>query len=305
MGASGGTLAAAGGAFTMTVPAGTLSGAATLAVTESAAPPPSGLPNGMAAASKAFTLTGAVLSQPEPATFKYEPSSLGGGSPARLSVYEESAPSAWAFIPTGVAAAAGSVTADIPGPGTFAVLADTRHFSDVPAGYWARSDIDALLAAGVISGFGNGTFQPDGALTRAQFVKMLVLTLRLPPGSGVTAFSDVPASAWFAPYVSAAVQAGLVQGLSATSFGPNDPVTREQMAVLLARALRLTGNAALTFTDAGTIGAWALAGVRAAVASGYINGLPSGAFAPTQTTTRAQAAKVLALAIARQAPSGS
>jgi hypothetical protein len=93
-----------------------------------------------------------------------------------------------------------------------------------------------------------------------------------------------------------------VQGTSATTFGPNDPLTREQLAVLLARALRLTGTAQLAFTDTAAIDAWAVGSVHAAVAAGYISGFPDGSFQPQGTATRAQAAKLLAEVQAQAAP---
>ena len=173
-------------------------------------------------------------------------------------------------------------------------------FTDVPASYWAYPDIQTLACRGIVNGFSNGTFQPGGAVSRAQFVKMLVLTLGLKPGSGQTAFSDVPSGAWYAPYVSVAVQAGIVKGTSPTTFSPNATLTREQMAVLLARTLHLTQAATLRFTDATQIDAWALPGVEAAVAAGYIGGFPNGTFQPLGTATRAQAAKVLAMVLQQQ-----
>ena len=96
--------------------------------------------------------------------------------------------------------------------------------------------------------------------------------------------------------------AGLVAGLTSTTFGPDQTVTREQMAVLLARALRLTGTPGSGFSDAAQIDAWASSSVQAATATGYLNGFPDGTFQPLGATTRAQAAKVLALVIAHQAP---
>ena len=129
-----------------------------------------------------------------------------------------------------------------------------------------------------------------------------------PPLKEVTAswitpsFTDVAADAWYAPYVTAAAQAGIVQGVAAGRFDPDAPVTREQMALMLARALKLSGTGAAAFTDQAAIAAWAAGGVQAAVAAGLMNGFPDGSFRPLEPTTRAQAAKVLALAIARMAP---
>lgn len=104
------------------------------------------------------------------------------------------------------------------------------------------------------------------------------------------------ATDWFAPHVAAAVQAGLVQGTSAPTFIPNAPVTREELAVLLARALKLRETASLSYLDAGPIDGRAAASVQAAVAAGYRQGFPDGTFQPLAATTRAQAAKVLTAA---------
>ncbi len=158
-------------------------------------------------------------------------------------------------------------------------------FQDVPATYWAHNAIETIAAKGIISGFPDGTFQPDAPVTRAQFVKMLVLTLGLKAGVGSTPFTDVSPTEWCAPYVATALQAGIVEGMTPSRFGPDQPLTREQMAVLIARALHLTQTATLHFADAGRIGTWALPSVEAVVAGGYMSGFPNGTFQPTRVTT--------------------
>lgn len=170
-------------------------------------------------------------------------------------------------------------------------------FSDVPSSYWAFPYIEALAGKGVINGFPDDTFRPDGPVTRAQFVKMLVLTLGLQPSAAPTPFTDLAPDAWYTTYVSSAVRAGIVDGTTATTFAPDAPLTREQMAVLVARALRLTRTVPLHFTDAAAIDAWALPGVEETVAAGYIDGFPNGSLDPLGATTRAQAAKVLAMVL--------
>lgn len=174
-------------------------------------------------------------------------------------------------------------------------------FSDVPATYWAHDAIATLAAQGIVSGFPDGTFRPGDPVTRAAFVKMLDLTLNLHSSGSGTPFTDVSPTAWYAPYVAEAVAAGIVQGSGSSAFDPDGTVTREQMAVFLARGLKLTQTRPLTFTDAGSIDAWAVAGVEEAVEAGYLSGFPDGSFQPQGPTTRAQAAKVLALALARGA----
>ncbi len=175
-------------------------------------------------------------------------------------------------------------------------------FTDVPQGYWAYQAIEALSAKGIVGGFPGGTFRPDMAVTRSQFVKMLVLALNLTPGSGKTDFADVRQGSWFAPYVAAAVKAGIVQGLTSTRFAPGETITREQMAVLIARAFKLDKTQSLHFSDGKRIGAWALQAVEEAVAAGYMSGFPNGTFKPLGKTTRAQAVKVLFTALKKMRP---
>lgn len=302
VGASGGTLATADGTFTMNVPAGALTGTATFAVSESTAAP-QGIPSNFVPASNVYDLTGTGLSQPYAAVITYNTSALGARSPNRLAVYVQgTSGGTWSAVPTVAGTSAGTVTAYVSGPESLVVLADTQRLTDVASSYWAAGDIDTLLAEGIVSGFPNGSFEPEASVTRAQFVKMLDVTLGISPSSGATSFTDVPSSAWFAPYVAAAVKAGVVTGVSTTQFAPNAPVTREDMALLLARALKLTATVTLKFTDDAAIQPAALQGVEAVVAAGYMNGFPSGAFEPGVASTRAQATAVLARVLAHEAP---
>ncbi len=181
-----------------------------------------------------------------------------------------------------------------------AAVAAGPSFSDVTSGYWAYGAIETLAGKGVVSGFQDGSFRPAQAVTRAEFVKMLDLVLGLTPHSGQVPFSDVSASAWFDPYVAAALGAGIVQGTSATAFSPNAVLTRAQMAVMVARALKLATTATLSFTDVAQISPWARAGVEEAVAAGYVTGFPDGSFQPLALATRAQAAQLLALVLSHR-----
>jgi dextranase len=141
-------------------------------------------------------------------------------------------------------------------------------------------------------------------VTRAQFVAMLARVLRLaaPPNGAAAPFTDVPAGAWYARYVAAAWAAGWIQGVSPTAFAPGSPVSREVMAVLVARALGVGGIAALPWADAADVAPWAVAGVRAASVAGYLRGYPDGTFRPAADATRAEAAALLARVLAREAP---
>jgi streptogramin lyase len=183
------------------------------------------------------------------------------------------------------------------GGGTFSTGTATCNdsFPDVPANYWAHEAITTLACRGVVVGFPDGLFRPHSSVTRAQFVSMLVHILGLKLGTGNTAFADVPPAAWYAPLVAAAQQAGILHGLSPTQFGPNEPLTREQMAVMLANSMGSYApvGGALHFTDTSSIAPWALAAVQKVVAAGLMVGFPDGSFRPTGLSTRAQAAAVL------------
>ena len=304
VGEAGGVLGSPDGAFSLGVPAGALPPAANLTLTESTAPP-SGLPSGLVRASPVFAVTGAVLGSPLAASITYGASVLAGLAADRLCVYVEGAGGSWAFTPSVPGSAPASVSFAVSGPGTFVLVLDRRVLSDVPAGYWASGAIDALLAAGVVSGYPDGTFQPDATLSRADFVKLVVAALRLPaatvPASG---FTDVEPTAWFAPHLAAAVHAGLVTGVSPTRFAPDQAVTREQAAVVLAKAFGLTGSAPLTFSDSSHVDGWARAAVQAAVAAGYLHGFPDGRLEPEAPLTRADAAALLAEGLQAQVPHG-
>ena len=168
------------------------------------------------------------------------------------------------------------------------LVENTLSFHDLPASGWAVPGIDRLLAAGIVSGFPDDTFRPDQAVTRAEFVKMLDLTLGITPSTGTTKFTDVASGSWFARCV------------SATFFDPQGDVTRKELAILLARTLHLSGGSALHFHDDGLIGTDAVQSVQAAVAEGYLQEFPDGTFRPRTLATRGQVAKVLAAVLTLQ-----
>ena len=173
-------------------------------------------------------------------------------------------------------------------------------FTDVAASRWSYSYIRQLYEAGVIDGMTPTTFVPTGDVTRAQFVKMLA---RL-QGADVSeyrsaGFEDVPADAWYAPYVNWAAANGIVYGISSTEFAPNADISRQDMAVMLDRYAQQSGivlgtdNAAVTFTDEADIAAYALPAVQALQRAGVINGMPDGSFCPRGSATREQACAML------------
>lgn len=166
-------------------------------------------------------------------------------------------------------------------------------FEDVPATYWGYDYIMDLYENGIVNGTTATLFMPEANVTRAEFTKMAAGIFGLTATSTVSQFTDVPAGEWFTPYVIAASEAGIVQGVSETEFAPNDNVTREQMAAIIGRQLGTTSTAAITFTDAASIEDYARPYVAALAEAGYLTGDETGAFNPKNNATRAEAAALL------------
>jgi hypothetical protein len=114
-----------------------------------------------------------------------------------------------------------------------------RTFADIVANE-NRQAIDALAARGIIEGRTESSFAPEATMTRAEFATIVVRGLGLTPEI-VQVFSDVPDTAWYAPYVGAAYQYGIVEGTSATTFAPGGTITRQEAATMVARAADLCG----------------------------------------------------------------
>ncbi len=173
------------------------------------------------------------------------------------------------------------------------------HFSDI-SGHWAEESIHRLAARGAVSGYPDGTFQPGKSVTRSEFVTMLVQAFRLKPEDGRTAalpFEDVHEH-WAAEMISVAYAHGIIQGYTETVFGPDDRMTREQMAAMIGKLLELeTAAFNPIFVDQGSISDWASPRVMAVVQHGIMNGYPDQAFRPEAFATRAEAAAVILRAL--------
>lgn len=156
----------------------------------------------------------------------------------------------------------------------------------------------------VAGGYPDGSFQPDRTVNRAEFVAFLVRALAPEPDSTTpsgSAFADVPADAWYAQEVGTAVAMGLVSGVGEGQFGAGNEITREQVAVLLARALRAAGKPLPTpssatlarFSDQDQVAPWARSDVAALVELGLMRGVGESDLAPKGVATRAQAMALL------------
>ncbi|WP_018757407.1 S8 family serine peptidase [Paenibacillus terrigena] len=193
------------------------------------------------------------------------------------------------------------VTVSRPGFSLFAALSRTVKFDDITSS-WAASDITALANKLIIDGTSETTFAPKNNLTRAEFTALLVRSLGLRTNSAAPTFSDVKGSEWYAGDIAAASQAGLIQGLGNGQFAPNANVTRQELTVILARALKLTGvelkasNPSFQgYSDDDQISDYAKESVKALSSAGIIGGDDSqkGQFLPTTATTRETVAAAL------------
>ena len=160
------------------------------------------------------------------------------------------------------------------------VTAQGKTFSDVAA-HKNRTAIEALAERGIINGYDGTHFGPDYTMTRAQFAAIVVRGLGLPTKAGGN-FTDVKPTDWFASYVGTAYAYGIVNGTSATTFAPNGTITRQEAAVMVARAAKLCGmdtardsaavrDALAQFGDYTTVSTWAREGLAFCYDAGILD----------------------------------
>ncbi len=174
-----------------------------------------------------------------------------------------------------------------------------EELQDLNEAAWAVEAINSLYRNSIVQGDGNGKFRPNAAVTRAEFVTMLVKAFRLTDTQAMVNFVDVTEEDWFYPYVASAMQTGIVRGTAPDRFSPDEHLTREQMAVMIDRCVAYIGitlpasvNAA-DFKDAGDIAEFARQSVVRMQAAGIINGMGDGSFSPKESSTRAQVCRIL------------
>ncbi|HHV70989.1 MAG TPA: hypothetical protein GXX38_00070, partial [Clostridia bacterium] len=160
------------------------------------------------------------------------------------------------------------------------------------SGHWAEASITRMVGQKIISGYPDGSFKPEAKISRAEFATLVVKGFNLPAGSGKV-FSDT-AGHWAQAAIATAYANNIISGYSDTMFGPDDPITREQMAVMIVKAAKLSGATnGKTFADNSAISTWAQEAVKIAVANNIITGYPDNTFRPQGNATRAEASVVL------------
>ncbi|TLS51539.1 hypothetical protein FE782_13610 [Paenibacillus antri] len=268
------------------------------------------LPERVAGYSDAYRLdvgSMAATGQPFGLSLKYDAAAAADIDPRKLGIYRLEG-GTWRYVGGVLDSKKTTLSVELTTFGVYAVMSTEKTFADL-SGHWSRRDVEALASRFVVDGFEDGSFRPEQPLTRAQFGKLLVEALvRREDGDAepdaVPTFVDVPAGAWHYDAIARAAALGLVKG-SDGRFRPDDAVTREEMAVLIVRALGLESQAKSTadrlaregsvgaFRDGADIAAWAIGAVELARELGLMNGMGDGAFSPASASTRAQGAAMI------------
>ena len=179
--------------------------------------------------------------------------------------------------------------------------ATVKPFTDVQ-GHWAQSIIEKLVAKGLLAGVADGKFAPKKAVTRAEFTVILARAFNLKAASS-NSFADIKPVAWYAAQIAAAKEAGIVKGYG-TKFKPNETISREEMAVMTARALRsakalnlVTATEAKSviakYSDKKKVSSWSAQAIASLVKGKVMEGQSAKTLAPTSTANRAEAATLV------------
>jgi hypothetical protein len=209
------------------------------------------------------------------------------------------------YLPTKISTAGSStvIRANTVGNQVVGTFLSTRTFSDMSK-HWSRSIVAELAAKNIIDSSYGYNFIPEQKITRAEFAVMLSRGLGLQGNrEAAQRFRDVQPSTQTGDYIGAAAKAGIITGNTDGTFRPNDNITREQMAIMMIRALDYTGNSATLsgtsatalsiFKDKAKIQNLSAEFVAKSVQSGIILGMPGGIFQPQGNATRAQGAVML------------
>lgn len=178
---------------------------------------------------------------------------------------------------------------------------DVVAFDDIESGAWYYDAVDFVCHAGWMTGTGIGTFAPDGNASRATVVTTLWRMEGSPAAGSGMSFGDVTTGTWYEKAVCWSAAEGVMEGYGESRFAPDDPVTREQLAVILWRYAGYKGcdisvgrdTNLLSYSDAFEVGEWAIPAMQWACASGVMEEMDAGTLSPEGCVTRAQLAAML------------
>ncbi|RAI93586.1 putative repeat protein (TIGR02543 family) [Paenibacillus pabuli] len=237
-------------------------------------------------------------------TFTFDPSKVKPDQRAEVFYFDEDKRT---WISTGAATVSGDqITTQVNHFTKFAVFA-VKHptepivpplatsFTDIQ-GHWAEAAINQAVSEGIIKGYPDNTFKPGASVTRAEFTVMLMNLLQLDASETPLRFSDNETiGTWAKSSIARAVQQGFIHGDASGTFRPNAPVNRSEMAVTVSNVLGLdlSNHAKTSFSDQAKIPAWATSAVVAMKQADLLLGKGNNAFAPADSTTRAEAIEIL------------
>ena len=188
------------------------------------------------------------------------------------------------------------------GNSIYVVLELDKTFDDIRS-HWAQSDIELLASKLIVEGVTNTKFEPERALTRAEFVALAVRAFGLVEFEAPSSFSDVKSGSWYSGIIAAAAKAGLIEGYEDGTFRPDAPITREELAAIVVRAYEYTGGTIEmdSWAQAKTLAAWDDASsivwghreVAQAVSAGFMIGMTDSTLETDGTATRAQTVTML------------
>lgn len=179
------------------------------------------------------------------------------------------------------------------------LAANVGKYADVSEDEWYADAVKFVTEKGLMNGVSETAFAPDGTTSRAMIVTILYRAAGSPEAAKENPFEDVPAGAWFTDAVRWASETGVVTGYDEKTFGPDDAITREQLALILFRYAGWQGadvskrDDLKAFSDADAVSGWAKEAVQWAVAEGLINGVEKDVLSPGGSAARAQAAAIL------------
>lgn len=215
-------------------------------------------------------------------------------------VFYDEGISAISSVPTTFSTASGETTITFkrPGNSAYAIVRNTKQFSDTTS-HWANAEITIMARKFIVEGHSSTAFNPSTNITRGEFATYIVKGLGLGVNPNAAKhFKDVNTSTVMGGYIGAAVDAGIVAGVSETSFAPNSNITRQDMALMMIRAASYAGlstslsssadNILNGFSDKGQISSYAKSGVAIAVDLGIIGGTSATQLSPKKNATRAE-----------------
>ncbi|MBR2885511.1 MAG: S-layer homology domain-containing protein [Clostridia bacterium] len=179
------------------------------------------------------------------------------------------------------------------------------QFTDLSDTHWAYSYINLLVNKKILSGMGNGLFEPDRNIKREEFVKVLVEAFNIKEAENKTSFEDVSEDAWYAESVKAAYEKGIINGVDENSFGVGAYITREDLCVMIYRGVKAlslsieSNQEEKTFSDEDEISPYAKEAVKYLSSGGIIAGMGNDKFEPKSPATRAMTAKIIASVMER------